>query len=86
MAVVCNLSTLMGKKRYTIEDVHQRTGLSRSTVSNLYNDRATRVDYATIDKLCRLFSCGIDDLLGYCESPPIEEKSAVAITDSSVTE
>jgi len=68
MAVVCNLSTLMGKKRYTIEDVHRLTGLSRSTVSNLYNDRATRIDYMTIDKLCQLFGCGIEDLLSYMVS------------------
>lgn len=44
MAVICNLSTLMGKKRFKIEDVHKLTGLSRSTVSNLYNDKATRTD------------------------------------------
>ena len=58
-----NLSTLMGMKRYTIKDVHEKSGLSRSTVSNLYNDKATRIDYETIDKLCRLFQCGIDELL-----------------------
>lgn len=68
MAVQCNLSTLMGKKRYTIEDVHKLTGLSRSTVSNLYNDKATRVDYHTIEKLCQLFECGVDELLVYHKS------------------
>ena len=43
MAVHCNLSTLMGRKRYSIQDVHILTGLSRSTVSSLYNDKATRI-------------------------------------------
>lgn len=61
--VNCNLSTLMGMKRYTIKDVHEKTGLSRSTVSNLYNDKATRIDYETVDKLCCLFQCRIDELL-----------------------
>lgn len=54
-----NLSTLMGMKRYTIKDVHEKTGLSRSTVSNLYNDKATRIDYETVDKLCRLFNAAL---------------------------
>ena len=36
MAVHCNLSTLMGKRRYSIQDVHKLTGLSRSTVSVSY--------------------------------------------------
>lgn len=69
MAVICNLSTLMGKKRFKIEDVHRLTGLSRSTVSNLYNDKATRIDYRTIESLCRLFECGVDELLVYHKSP-----------------
>lgn len=62
MSVHCNLSTLMGKKRYTIQDVHKQTGLSRNTISNLYNDKATRIDYDTIEKLCRLFNCSFDEL------------------------
>ena len=58
----CMLSTLMGKHRYSIQDVHEKTGLSRNTVSNLYNDKATRVDYETVERLCKLFSCQINDL------------------------
>lgn len=58
----CTLSTLMGKARYNIQDVHERTGLSRTTIAQLYHDKATRVDYETIEKLCRLFDCGITDL------------------------
>lgn len=58
----CTLSTLMGKARYTIQDVHDKTGLSRTTIAQLYHDKATRVDYETIEKLYRLFDCGIADL------------------------
>lgn len=62
MSVHCTLSTLMGKHRYSIQDMHIKTGLSRNTISNLYNDRATRVDYDTIDKLCTALGCSISDL------------------------
>lgn len=58
----CKLSTLMGAKRYSIQDVHEQTGLSRNTISGLYNDKASRVDYETVEKLCKLFECTIDDL------------------------
>lgn len=58
----CKLSTLMGEARYSIQDVHVKTGLSRSTVSQLYHDKATRIDFETIDKLCCLFNCNINDL------------------------
>ena len=68
MAVHCNLSTLMGSKRYSIKDVHEFTGLSRNTISNLYNDKATRIDYDTVEKLCRLFECSMDKLFEICET------------------
>lgn len=66
MAVHCNLSTLMGKRRYSIQDVHKLTGLSRSTVSSLYNDKATRIDFDTLEKLCGLFECNASELFEVC--------------------
>lgn len=52
----------MGKNRYLIKDVHEKTGLSRNTVSNLYNNKATRIDFETIEKLCDLFHCDLTEL------------------------
>lgn len=66
MSVRCNLSTLMGRNRYTIQDVHKHTGLSRNTISNLYNDKTTRIDYDTVEKLCLLFHCSLNDLFEIC--------------------
>jgi putative transcriptional regulator len=63
MAVKCNLSLLMGREKYQIQDVHIKTGLSRNTISSLYNEKSTRIDFATIEKLCRLFNCGIEELI-----------------------
>lgn len=67
----CHLSTLMGQARYSIQDVHVKTGLARSTVTQLYHDKATRVDFDTIEKLCALFDCEISSLL---ELEGIKEK------------
>ena len=72
MAVHCNLSTLMGRKRYSIQDVHILTGLSRSTVSSLYNDKATRIDFDTLEKLCRLFECSAGDLVEVCVNSKVK--------------
>ena len=57
----------MGKYRFNIQDVHERTGLARRTISTLYNDKATRIDFSTIAKLCQLFGCGIDQLFILCD-------------------
>ena len=61
--MICNLSTLMGKHKYSIQTVHEKTGLSRSTISALYHDKASRIDFETIEKICELFNCEIGELL-----------------------
>ncbi|MEY8689682.1 MAG: helix-turn-helix domain-containing protein [Leptothrix sp. (in: b-proteobacteria)] len=59
----CHLSTLMGRDKLRISDVARLTSLNRSTVTALYQETATRIDLDTIDRLCRLFSCGVGELL-----------------------
>lgn len=65
MPIRCNLSTLMGKNRYKIQDVCEKTGLARGTVSNLYHDKMQRMDYDTLEKLCKLFDCQADSILEF---------------------
>ena len=70
MAIRSKLSTLMGANRYNIGHVHEKTGLSRTTISNLYHDRMERIDYVTLSKLCELFDCAVGDILEYYEDDP----------------
>ena len=60
-----HLSKLMGEKRYSIVEVSRRTGLTTSTISNLYNDKVKRLDFDTLEKLCKLFDCQPNDLFEY---------------------
>lgn len=61
--IKCNLSTLMGANKMSIQDVHEKTKLNRNTISNLYHEKVKRIDFDTIDKLCELFDCQVGDLL-----------------------
>ncbi|MDD4592652.1 MAG: helix-turn-helix transcriptional regulator [Parabacteroides sp.] len=63
VAIRSRLSVLMGEKRYNIQDVYEKTGLSRGTISNLYHDKMQRVDYETLNKLCELFQCSVGDII-----------------------
>ena len=60
-----HLSKLMGEKRYTIIEVSRKTGLTTSTISNLYNDKVKRLDFDTLEKLCKVFNCQPNDLFEY---------------------
>ena len=60
-----HLSKLMGEKRYSIVEVSWKTGLTTSTISNLYNDKVKRLDFDTLEKLCKLLNCNTQDILEY---------------------
>ena len=68
MPIRSRLSILMGIKRYKIQDVYEKTGLARSTIASLYHDKTQRIDYDTLDKLCRLFDCNVGDIIEYYEN------------------
>lgn len=57
------LSRMMGDRRKNIQTVANETGLSRSTISQLYHEKVTRVDLETLDKLCDCLDCDIVDML-----------------------
>ena len=63
--IKCNLSLLMGKYRETIQSVHEKTGLNRNTISNLYHEKVKRIDFDTLEKLCKLFNSQPGDILEY---------------------
>ncbi|MBQ8227888.1 MAG: helix-turn-helix transcriptional regulator [Clostridia bacterium] len=65
MSIKCNLSTLMGKHKMTIQDVCNKTGLARNTVSFLYHEKQTAINFETLNKLCELFNCNTQDILVY---------------------
>ena len=60
-----HLSKLMGEKRYSIVEVAKKTGMSTSTISNLYNEKVKRLYFDTLEKLCQLFNCNVQDLIEY---------------------
>ena len=65
MPIKSKLSILMGTHRYKMQDVFEKTGLARTTIANLYYDRTQRIDYDTLDKLCKLFDCSVGDVIEF---------------------
>lgn len=63
MVVKNNLRVLMAQHKLSMQDVHERTGLSRTTISKLYNEQSAKIGFDTIIELCKLFDCEVADLL-----------------------
>ncbi len=70
----CHLSTLMGTRKMKIIDVARESGLNRSTVRALYYEDWVRVERDSIEKICRLFNCQVQDLFEWVpDEPPTNE-------------
>ncbi len=65
-----HLSRLMGERRLKIADLERETGLSRTTLSRLYHEKATRLDFETLEILCKYFDVGVADLLEIAADEP----------------
>ncbi len=60
-----NFSAILGKKLLKISKVSKETGISRTTLTNLYYRRSTCVSLEVLDKLCQYLNCGVGDLFEY---------------------
>lgn len=63
--IKCHLSRLMGEKKMKVIDVARETGLHRNTITLLYKETAERVELDTMERLCKLFGCGVGDLFEF---------------------
>ena len=57
------LSTRLGERRLTQADLARMTGIRKHTISELYNEIATRVSLDHLDLICEALGCGLTDLL-----------------------
>jgi len=53
----------MGEKKIKIADVVRDTGVNRSTVTRLYHETTTRIDFETLETLCVYLECEVGDLI-----------------------
>ena len=60
--IECKLSTLMGAQRKKISDVSRATGISRTTLFELYYDRSKAESLRVVELLCRNLNCTVGDL------------------------
>lgn len=64
MKMYCKLAVLMAEKdpNLTQKKLCSETGLSRQTLTRLFNNRFDRVDTSTVVKLCTYFGRDVGDL------------------------
>ncbi len=63
--IVFKLDDLIWQHRTTAEDIFQKTGIGKSTLSTIRNNKNINISIHTLNKLCKYFNCKISDLLEY---------------------
>ncbi|GAQ19139.1 helix-turn-helix protein [Oceanobacillus picturae] len=65
--IYCKLRILMAEQNLNIQKVKDNTTLSRTTISNLYNNNGAGVQFETLGELCELLKCDPGDLFKYVD-------------------
>ena len=65
MAIHSTLSTILGAKRIKQIELSQITGISKTTINSLYNDKVTKVSYDILNTICKALDCQVSDILTY---------------------
>lgn len=63
--IVFKLDDLIWQHRTTAEDIFQKTGIGKSTLSTIRNNKNINISIHTLNKLCKYFNCKISDLMEY---------------------
>ena len=63
--IVFKLDDLIWQHRTTAEDIFQKTGLGKSTISTIRNGKNINISIRTLDKLCKYFGCNLEELIEY---------------------
>ncbi|MPM42202.1 hypothetical protein SDC9_88865 [bioreactor metagenome] len=58
-----NFRVILAEKRKSIANVHEGTGISKTTLTNLYYERTKNPDSATIVKIAKYLGTTLDELL-----------------------
>lgn len=67
MSVMINnrFSTILGERLLKISKISEETGISRTTLTNLYYRRSTQISFDVLNKLCKYLDCSVEDIIEY---------------------
>ena len=60
-----HLSKLLGERRMKIAELSRQTGVSQHALLKLYHEKLDGVRFDTLEKICKVLSCQVSDLLEY---------------------
>ena len=60
--IVDNFSRILGERLLRVTKVARDTGISRTTLTNIYYKKSRCISFDVLDKLCDYLNCGTSDI------------------------
>ena len=72
--ITVNLDVMMAKRKMSLGELSERVGITQANLSILKNNRAKAIRFSTLDAICRVLNCRVEDLLEYEEKESDNER------------
>lgn len=74
--ILSKLPVILAEKKLRVADVVRATGMSKSTLHKLYNEDSSRIDFNTVNELCKFLDVQVGDLFVYVPDEDNDNKNA----------
>ena len=65
--IIVNLDIMMAKRKMSLNELSERTGITLANLSILKNNKAKAIRFSTLEVICKALNCQPSDLLEYKE-------------------
>lgn len=63
--ILSRFPVILAEKKLRVADVVRATGMSKTTLHKLYNEESSRMDFHTLNELCKYLDVQVGDLFVY---------------------
>lgn len=65
--IIVNLDVMMAKRKMSLNELSEKTGITLANLSILKNNKARAIRFSTLEIICHVLNCQPSDLLEYKE-------------------
>lgn len=63
--IVVNLDVMMAKRKMSLNELSEKTGITTVNLSILKNNKARAIRFSTLEVICKVLNCQPSDILEY---------------------
>ncbi len=65
--IIVNLDVMMAKRKMSLGELADRVGITQANMSILKNNKAKAIRFSTLNAICRVLECRVEDILEYTD-------------------